>query len=101
MSEARKVEFWWASVAGADCEPVKVTTLGAERVAYRCGYADPFYLDRPDCPAVLVVEDWKWVMVEGEEAQREPVPMDVPPTPTQKAAREFAGGRSYSWRRPR
>lgn len=33
----RKTEFWWASVAGADCEPVEVTKKDGERVAYTCG----------------------------------------------------------------
>lgn len=54
MSAKRKTEFWWASVAGANCEPVEVTTKDGERVAYTCGCADPFYLDRADCPVELV-----------------------------------------------
>lgn len=49
-----KSEFWWATVAGANCEPVEVTNLDGERVAYTCGCADPFYLDRPDCFVVLI-----------------------------------------------
>lgn len=54
MTDSRKAEFWWASVAGAKCEPVEVAMKEGERVAYTCGCADPFYLDRPDCPVVLV-----------------------------------------------
>lgn len=56
MSEAkRKAAFWWASVAGAEAEPVEVAELEGERVAYSLGCADPFYLDRDDCPCVLVL----------------------------------------------
>jgi hypothetical protein len=54
----RKIEFWWASIAGADPEPVEVTSLDGERVAYTCGCADPFYLDRKDCAAVLLMLDF-------------------------------------------
>lgn len=93
MSEP-KSEFWWASVSGADCEPVEVTTLDGERVAYTCGCADPFYLDRPDNLIVLVSG-----------------PEDRPLTPAQTAAKEAAWQRQlkrdakrgihHGWRGPR
>lgn len=54
MSGKDKSEFWWASIAGANCEPVEVTTLDGRRVAYTCGCNDPFYVDEPTCPCVLV-----------------------------------------------
>jgi hypothetical protein len=89
-------QFWWASIAGADCEPVEVTTLDGERVAYTCGCGDPFYLDRTDCPCVLVPGDVD-----------DPQPMERPLTPKQEAAkfrrerRAMAEAQKHSWRGPR
>ena len=86
-------QFWWATIAGADCEPVEVTELDGERVAYTCGCGDPFYIDRPDCPCVLVP-------TYGGNMPR-------PPTPAQQEAalerryKELADARSHSWRGPR
>lgn len=94
MTEERKTEFWWASVAGADCEPVEVTMLDGERVAYTCGCGDPFYLDRPDCPVVLV----------GVGYPRRA--MERPLSPMQQKLADEAWDRervgvSHSWRGPR
>lgn len=95
MSAERKTEFWWASVAGADCEPVEVTMLDGERVAYTCGCGDPFYLDRTDCPVLLV------------PAYATDGAMDRPKTPVQEAAdekrrlRAIRYARNHSWRGPR
>jgi hypothetical protein len=89
-----KSQFWWATIAGADCEPVEVTKLDGERVAYTCGCGDPFYLDRPDCPCVLVPD------YSGE-------PMERPLTPKQEAAqlrrerRQMAAAGRHGWRGPR
>lgn len=41
----RKTKFMWASIAGADPEPVEVTTLDGRPVVYTLGCNDPFYLD--------------------------------------------------------
>lgn len=102
----RKAEFWWASIAGADCEPVEVTTLGGERVAYTCGCSDPFYLDRPDCLVTLIPDNWEW-----EGSEKKALPMERPLTPKQEAAEERkyerqiradrAAGIRHSWRGPR
>ena len=92
-SNKRKTEFWWASIAGSDCEPVEIATLNGERVAYTCGCGDPFYLDRPDCPVLLVA-------ARGTDGA-----MDRQPTPKQeeealkKYRRRMARG--HSWRGPR
>jgi hypothetical protein len=89
VSGKSKSEFWWATVAGADCEPVEVVKKDGERLAYTCGCGDPFYLDRPDCPAVLVDE------------------MNRPMTPKKeknyyrRQARQAAIAVSHSWRGPR
>jgi hypothetical protein len=47
------VEFYWASVAGAQPEPVEVTELNGRKVAYTCGCADAFDLEDPNCPVTL------------------------------------------------
>ena len=46
---AKKSEFWWATIAGANCEPVEIVKIDGERAALTCGCADPFFIDRPDC----------------------------------------------------
>lgn len=45
MSE-RKSKFYWASVAGADPEPVEVTKVDGKRVAFTIGCPVPFPLGR-------------------------------------------------------
>ena len=54
MSE-RKSEFWWASIYGADPEPVEKTERNGRPCVYTIGCADPFYLD--DAGAVVFVEE--------------------------------------------
>jgi hypothetical protein len=54
VSDKNKSEFWWASIAGANCEPVEVTMIDGKRVAYTCGCGDPFYIDEPECLCVLI-----------------------------------------------
>lgn len=49
----RKTEFWWASIAGADPEPVEKTEHEGRPCVYTCGCADPFYLGDPDNPVRL------------------------------------------------
>lgn len=41
----RKTEFYWASIAGADPEPVELATVDGRQAVYTCGCADPFFLD--------------------------------------------------------
>ena len=62
--------FWWASIAGADCEPVEVVEdkrLGS--VVYTCGCADPFVLDTADCPVLLVQEMKRALTPKQNEAE--------------------------------
>ncbi len=106
MSE-RKTTFYWASIAGADCEPVEVTMLDGERVAYTCGCGDPFHLDRPDCPVVLIYDPDTaadaWFRHDGQ--------MNRPMTPKQARNKVLAAERRlkrderlgihHRWRGPR
>jgi len=94
-----KSEFWWASVAGSKTEPVEVTKLDGERVAFTCGCGDPFYLDRPDCPVLLVpVSEYRG------NGLTEDGPMIRPLTPKQEAAEErrqrrlISAAQNHSWR---
>jgi hypothetical protein len=41
----RKAEFRWASIAGADPEPVEVIELDGRKGILTTGCADPFWLD--------------------------------------------------------
>lgn len=41
----RKAEFYWASVAGADPEPVELVIIDGRKAIYTCGCGDPFFLD--------------------------------------------------------
>lgn len=104
----RKTEFWWASVVGADCEPVEVTMLGGERVAYTCGCADPFYLDRPDGLVVLVAIGSRY---DHESGVMVPAPLERPLTPKQEGIKlkardaqiklDAKRGIHHGWRGPR
>lgn len=49
---SQKTKHWWVSIAGNHCEPAAVKG----RLVYTLGCPDPFDLDKPDCPAVLVEE---------------------------------------------
>ena len=55
MSE-RKTEFWWASIHGADPEPVEKTEHEGRACVYTLGCSDPFYLDEP---GISFIEDEK------------------------------------------
>jgi len=50
----RKSEFWWASIHGADPEPVEKTEHDGRPCVYTLGCADPFYLDEKPCPLLFV-----------------------------------------------
>lgn len=54
MAEIRKAEFWWASVHGADPEPVEKTEHEGRPCVYTMGCEDPFYLDTEPCVVVFV-----------------------------------------------
>lgn len=47
MSE-RKTSFYWASIEGADPEPVELVLIDGRRAIYTCGCNDPFFLDDKD-----------------------------------------------------
>lgn len=54
MSEiSRKTHFAWASIAGADAEPVELVMIDGRDGLYTLGCADPFWLD--DSSAGIVV----------------------------------------------
>lgn len=61
----RKTEFWWASIDGADPEPVERTKVDGRPAVYTCGCADPFYLDEPDCPVRFLTHDHRDSIAEG------------------------------------
>lgn len=52
MSE-RKAKFCWASIAGADPEPVELVRIDGRLAIYTCGCADPFYLNDVSMPVRL------------------------------------------------
>ena len=52
-----KTEFYWASVGGADPEPVEVVREGPVTKVFTFGCPDPFVLGDPDCPVVLGSRD--------------------------------------------
>jgi hypothetical protein len=47
-------EYWWVSVAGADCEPAVVVKDQNERRAYTIGCPDAFRVDDQKCPLKLI-----------------------------------------------
>lgn len=53
MSE-RKTEFWWASIHGADPEPVEKTEHDGRPCVFTLGCGDPFYLDDVPCAVAFV-----------------------------------------------
>lgn len=74
----RKAKFCWASIAGADPEPVELTRIDGRPAIYTCGCADPFYLDDTSVPvrlgrseaisqngdaSPLFTEDASWVVI--------------------------------------
>lgn len=50
----RKTQFWWASIDGADPEPVEKAEHNGRPCVYTLGCADPFYLDEQPCLVVFV-----------------------------------------------
>lgn len=82
--------------------------LDGERVAYTCGCADPFYLDRPDCLVVLVST---YKVYDKDTGQMVGSPLERPLTPMQEEAklkaheaqikRDAKRGIHHGWRGPR
>lgn len=62
MSE-RKTEFRWASIGGADPEPVELVEIDGRQAVYTCGCGDPFYLDDPHPVARLM-----WLVSRGQNS---------------------------------
>jgi hypothetical protein len=40
-----KVKFYWASIAGADPEPVEIIEIAGRKAVITIGCSDPFFLD--------------------------------------------------------
>lgn len=108
MSAARKSRFFWASVAGADPEPVEVTEIDGRQVAYTCGCADPFYLDDSACPVVLgrmgssvsAGKEWRYFTPESpKQLERYPLVKSLE-NERQEAERRYVKG-AHRWRGPR
>lgn len=53
-----KSEFWWASIHGADPEPVEKTEYNSRPCIYTLGCADPFYLDDPGIRLIGTEAGW-------------------------------------------
>lgn len=90
---ARKAEFWWASIHGADPEPVEKAEHDGRPCVYTLGCADPFYLDETPC-AVLLIPSYPHKR------------MDRPKHPDIQAAEEAEQiasirARGHAWRGPR
>jgi hypothetical protein len=89
MTEAspvpRKTQFYWASIHGADPEPVEICTVEGRRACYTLGCGDPFYLDEDPCPVLFV----------DQEAMLRP---EHPDKKEAERAAKYAGRRSYLWK---
>lgn len=86
---ARTSPFSWASVAGADPEPVEVTEFEGRPCVYTLGCADPFFLDDP---SVLLYAD------EMERPKNLKTQAEVDELEAQWRRR---AGKRHSWRGPR
>ncbi len=73
----RKTVFYWASIAGADPEPVEVATVDGKRVAYTLGCPDPFPLGKGS-PVKLGREALEWGGHDVFFTTYSPSPMDRP-----------------------
>lgn len=103
-----KTEFWWASIHGADPEPVEKSEHEGRPCVYTLGCADPFYLDdanaveligeslpRPLAPkaAQLKADDWQ----AQRDAARAGYTTYLSPYGNRRRVSEWAHG----WRGPR
>lgn len=115
----RKAKFCWASIAGADPEPVEMVSIDGRAAIYTCGCADPFYLDdasmpvRPgrveqrsqnsDAPPVFV-EDASWVAISRpllDDKWQADQDAKIAERAKLKEARRKSGVVSHGWRGPR
>jgi hypothetical protein len=106
----RKVEFWWASIHGADPEPVEKTVTDDGRACvYTLGCADPFYLDESPCP-VLFIEDE--AMLRPKHPDKEAADLAAMAVAANKGRRTYVSSsgkrepvlgwsRGHGWRGPR
>ena len=53
----RKAEFVWASIAGADAEPVEIIEESGRKGILTTGCADPFWLD-DETAGVVIYANW-------------------------------------------
>ena len=104
--EARKTEFWWASIAGADPEPVEKTEHEGRPCVYTLGCADPFFLDEP---GVLFVAEGGGAYYGDDKIYESgtPEPMKRPLHPDKDKAAQASEYRRrkrqahHGWRGPR
>lgn len=110
----RKTEFYWASIAGAEPEPVELCTINGRRAVYTFGCGDPFFLDDKDTPVRLGTKRRVWGGIDPYfDPNTKAEPMDRPPLPTpsqvlrRKEERAYEKQRAYlaahphNWRGPR
>jgi hypothetical protein len=97
----RKTEFWWASIHGADPEPVEKAEHEGRPCVYTLGCADPFYLDEPG------IEFVSW-FDSGIDLIHHPTPMKRPLIKDKalaalaaKRAKIARSNASHGWRGPR
>lgn len=103
---ARKTEFWWASIHGADPEPVEKAEREGRACVYTLGCSDPFYLDEP---GVLFVAESGGAYYGADKLYEpgEPEPIERPLHPDKEKARLASQYRArlrdaaHSWRGPR
>lgn len=119
----RKAKFCWASIAGADPEPVELVRIDGRPAIYTCGCADPFYLDDRAVPVRLgrseqrsqnsdaspvFVEDASWVAIPRpllEDKWQADQDAKIAERAVRMKARQKQGVRSFvtshGWRGPR
>jgi hypothetical protein len=89
--ETRKATFAWASIAGADPEPVELVEENGRKGVFTTGCIDPFWLDDPDAGVVLYVNPL--VRPENPETQEQRDARD--------AAYRARKAEDHRWRGPR
>lgn len=85
---SRKTEFWWASIHGADPEPVEKTEHEGRACVYTLGCDDPFYLDEPGIEQI-------------ERMTRPLLPDQALAAQASEEARRRAYNAKHGWRGPR
>lgn len=91
MKSGGKTEFWWASIHGADPEPVEKTEHEGRPCVYTLGCADPFYLDEPGVQLIGTEAAWSSRRPTFVENLDQPVTlMERPNHPDKEAAEQAA-----------